>query len=101
MKDFRYEPISFLFKRYHLSVLLIPLIRDFLTGLKNNPILPPRIADFISQMIQAILLYYKDPDLSSVTPLENALTRTGKTGSRTRALDAGDQTIAHHSTKNA
>ena len=37
LKDFRYEPISFLFKRYHLSVLLIPLIRNFLTSLKKTP----------------------------------------------------------------
>ena len=78
LKDFRYEPISFLFKRYHLSVLLIPLIRNFLIELKNMPTLPPRIVDFTSQMIQTILFYYKDPDLSSVTPLENALTELAK-----------------------
>ena len=78
LKDFRYEPISFLFKRYHLSVLLIPLIRNFLTELKNSPTLSPKLVDFTSQMIQTILLYYKDPDLSSVTPLENALAELAK-----------------------
>lgn len=78
LKDFRYEPISFLFKRYHLSVLLIPFIRKCLTELRNMPILPPKITDFTSQMIQNILLYYKDPDFSSVTPLENSLIELAK-----------------------
>ncbi|GEM_PF-2400867 len=78
LKDFRYEPISFLFKRYHLTVLLIPLIEKFLIGLKNTLILPPKIADFTHQMTQTILLYYKNPDFTSVIPLENSLAELAK-----------------------
>ena len=73
VKDFRYEPISFLFKRYHLSVSLIPLIRNFLIASKNISTLPPKISDGSSQTIQTLLSFYKNPNLNSVTTLENAL----------------------------
>ena len=78
LKDFRYEPISFLFKRYHLSVSLIPLIKNFLTSLKSVPILPQKVSAYSSQTIQVLLSYYKNPALNSVTSLENALLELAK-----------------------
>jgi uncharacterized membrane protein YccC len=73
LKDFRYEPISFLFKRYHLSVSLIPLIKNFLTSLKTVPVLPSKVSAHASQTIQVLLSYYKDPALNSVISLDNSL----------------------------
>ncbi len=73
LKDFRYEPISFLFKRYHLSVSLIPVIKNFLNSLKNVPILPQKVSNYSRQTIQVLLSYYKNPALNSVTSLEHAL----------------------------
>ncbi len=73
LKDFRYEPLSFLFKRYQLSVSFIPLIKHFLTSLKNVPILPQKVSAYSTQTIQVLLSYYNNPALNSVTSLENSL----------------------------
>jgi uncharacterized membrane protein YgaE (UPF0421/DUF939 family) len=73
LKDFRYEPISFLFKRYHLSVSLIPLIKNFLISLKKVQILPQQVSVYSSQSIQVLLSFYRNPELNSVTSLENSL----------------------------
>lgn len=78
LKDFRYEPISFLFKRYQLNVLLIPLIKSFLTSLKNVPILPQKVTAYSSQTIQVLISYYKNPALNSVISLEHALLELAK-----------------------
>ena len=78
LKDFRYEPISFLFKRYHLSVSLIPIIKNFLTSLKTVPVLPGKVSAPASQTIQVLLSYYKNPALNSVTSLEHALLELAK-----------------------
>ncbi len=73
LKDFRYEPFSFLFKRYQLSVLLIPLIKNFLTSLKKVPTLPQKVSACSTQTIQVLLSYYNNPALNSVTSLESSL----------------------------
>jgi len=78
LKDFRYEPISFLFKRYHLTISFITLINNFLISLKNISTLPSPIVNSTGQLIQTILFYYKNPDFSSVTPLENSLAELDK-----------------------
>ncbi len=78
LKDFRYEPISFLFKRYHLSVSLIPIIKNFLTSLKTVPVLPGKVSAHASQTIQVLLSYYKNPALNSVVSLEHALLELSK-----------------------
>ena len=44
VKDFRYEPISFLFQRYHLTVSLLPLIKDFLGSLEKISTLPAPVS---------------------------------------------------------
>lgn len=78
LKDFRYEPISFLFKRYHLSLLLIPLIKNLLTALKNVQILPQKVSSYSNQTIQVLLSYYKNPALNSVISLDNSLLELSK-----------------------
>jgi uncharacterized membrane protein YccC len=78
LKDFRYEPISFLFKRYHLSVSLIPLIKSFLTALKSVQVLPQKVSDYSRQTIQVLLSYYKNPPLNSVISLDHSLLELSK-----------------------
>lgn len=72
LKDFRYEPISFLFQRYHLTVSLLPLIKDFLQSLEKISNLPEPISVLSNQALQTLLIYYKNPDLTSIEPLENS-----------------------------
>ncbi len=78
LKDFRYEPISLLFKRYHLNISLIRLIKNFLTSLRSVSILPQKVSDYSSQAIQVLVSYYKNPALNSVTSLEHALLELAK-----------------------
>ena len=78
LKDFRYEPISFLFKRYHLSVSLIPLIKNLLTALKSVQVLPQKVSAYSGQTIQVLLSYYKNTALNSVVSLDNSLLALSK-----------------------
>lgn len=78
LKDFRYEPISLLFKRYHLNIALIRLIRNFLTALRNVAILPEEVSVYSSRTIQIVVSYYKNPALNSVTSLEQVLLELSK-----------------------
>jgi hypothetical protein len=73
VKDFRYEPISFLFQRYHLTVSLLPLIKDFLRSLDKVSALPAPVSGEANQALQTLLMYYKNPDLNSIEPLEKSL----------------------------
>lgn len=73
VKDFRYEPISFLFQRYHLTVSLLPIIKDFLNSLENVSAIPAPISSVANQALQALLMYYRNLDLTSVEPLEKSV----------------------------
>ena len=73
VKDFRYEPISFLFQRYHLMVSLLPIIKDFLKLLENISTLPTPVSNSANQALQTLLMYYRDLDLTSIEPLEKSL----------------------------
>lgn len=73
VKDFRYEPLSFLFQRYHLTVALLPLVKDFLESLEKISTLPSPTATAANQALQTLLMYYKNPDLTSIEPLEKEL----------------------------
>lgn len=73
VKDFRYEPISFLFRRYHLTVSLLPLIKEFLKSLEMISTLPVPVSSTAHQALQTLLIYYKNVDLTAVEPLEKSL----------------------------